>query len=80
MEPRDNSPFARALAQVADFSEKEVAVLPENPGREMLHYAASVTGEDADKLARLYQVFISLARLDKFNQDLPSAASGFAEE
>lgn len=74
------TPFARAFAAVEHFSEKSVAVLPERPSRDMIAHAAQITGEDADKLARLYQLFVSMGRLDKFSQELPSGTTGFAEE
>ena len=80
MNQRDTSPFARALAQVETFSEKEVAVLPEKPGKEMLAYVASMTGEDPAKLARLYEIFVAAGRLDKFRQPLATGTAGFAEE
>jgi len=80
MDHREPTPFTRALAQVEAFSEKNVAVLPENPGKEMLAYVASITGEDAAKLGRLYEVFVAAARLDKFQQPVPSGMTGFAEE
>ncbi len=80
MDTRDTSPFSRALAQVEAFSEKAVAVMPEKPGKEMLAYVSQITGEDPEKLARLYQVFVSMGRLDKFEQEIPSGMAGFAED
>jgi len=77
---RPLSPYRQALERVENFSEKQVAVLPEQPGAEMLRYVAQLTGEDADKLARLYAYFISLGRLDAYPEAPPGAAAGFAEE
>lgn len=80
MSDRDASPYQRALAQVENFSETDVAVLPAKPGAEMLAYIAQLTGEDADKLARLYAYFISVGRLDGYSQVPFSELGGFAED
>jgi hypothetical protein len=80
MDIRDTSPFSRALAQVEAFSEKGVAVMPETASKELISYVSSITGEDAEKLARLYEIFLSAGRLDKFQQPLSTAVAGFAEE
>jgi len=70
--------LARALAAVEDLSDSQVAILPERPSAEMLNYIAHVTGEDMDKLRRLYELFLSTGRLDAFSKtQVPSA--GFAE-
>jgi hypothetical protein len=71
--------FERALAQVEAFSDKNVAVMPEKPGAEMLNYIAHVTGEDTDKLKRLYELFLATGRLDAFGKHEPVSA-GFAED
>jgi hypothetical protein len=77
---QDTSPFARALRRVEEFSEKHVAVLPEKPGAELLTYLSLMTGEDAQKIARLYDWIIATARLDTVREAAPSALVGFAEE
>ncbi len=78
MKPHD-TPFARALASVENFSDKAVAILAETPSEEMLRYVAHVTGEDVDKLRRLYELFLVTGRLDEWGKaGVPSA--GFAEE
>lgn len=69
----------RALAQVENFSDKNIAVMPETPGTEMLNYIAHVTGEDKDKLRRLYELFLATGRLDAFGRHEPVTA-GFAED
>ena len=71
--------FERALAQVENFSDKNIAIMPEIPGTEMLNYIAHVTGEDVDKLRRLYELFLATGRLDAFGRHEPVSA-GFAEE
>jgi len=73
------SPFERALKEVENFSEKAVAVMPEKPGEEMLRYIAHVTGEDLDKLRRIYELFLTVGRLDAFGKSAAPSA-GFAEE
>ncbi len=80
MTKRALSPYERALAEVEGFSETAVAVLPETPPLEMLRYVAQLTGEDADKLAKLYAYFVSLGRLDGYAQEPDSGLSGFAED
>ena len=80
MTDRDLSPYQKALAQVDAFSETDVAVLPSKPSMEMMRYIASLTGEDPEKLARLYAYFVSVGRLDGYVQLPPSDVSGFAEE
>ncbi len=79
-EHKAGTPFQRALNAVSDFSEPHVAVLPEKPSVEMLDYIASLTNEDADKLARLYQLFLAYGRLDKFQPEITTGLAGFAEE
>lgn len=74
------TPFQRALGAVGEFSEPHVAIVPEKPTVEMLSHIAAVTGEDADKLARLYQLFLIYGRLDKFQPGTMTGPSGFAEE
>lgn len=77
----DSPLFERALAAVEQFSDKAVAVMPEIPNAEMLNYVAHVTGEDVDKLRRLYELFLAVGRLDSFSSDAVSGASaGFAED
>ena len=77
----DSPLFERALAAVEQFSDKAVAVLPETPTVEMLNYVAHVTGEDADKLRRLYELFLAVGRLDSFSSGTVSGTvAGFAEE
>lgn len=77
----DSPIFERALAAVEGFSEKSVAVLPEQPSVEMLNYVAHVTGEDKDKLRRLYELFLAVGRLDSFSSGaLSGSSAGFAEE
>lgn len=76
-----NSPFMRALSQVEAFSDKAVAVMPEVPNTEMLRYVAHVTGEDTDKLKRIYELFVATGRLDSFDPGVIAGASaGFAED
>lgn len=77
----DSPLFERALAAVEKFSEKSVAVLPETPSTEMLNYVAHVTGEDVDKLRRLYELFLATGRLDSFSADaISGSTAGFAED
>lgn len=77
----DSPLFERALVAVQQFSDKAVAVLPETPNAEMLNYVAHVTGEDVDKLRRLYELFLAVGRLDSFSSDAVSGATaGFAED
>lgn len=71
--------FERALAQIDGFSDKNIALMPEIPGAEMLNYIAHVTGEDVDKLRRLYELFLATGRLDAFGRHEP-VSGGFAEE
>lgn len=71
--------FDRALSAVETFSDKNIAILPETPGIEMLNYIAHVTGEDVDKLRRLYELFLATGRLDAFGRHDPVTA-GFAED
>lgn len=80
MDQKETSLFARAMAEVERFSEKNVAILPEKPCKEMLSHLAAVTGEDVDKLRRLYDLFIASARLDKYTSETLSGQIGFAEE
>ena len=80
MAKRTLTTFQRALDDVADFSEQSVAVMPENPGAELLRYVAKMTGEDTEKLARLYAYFIAAGRLDGYAQEEVLAVGGFAEE
>lgn len=80
MDNSDGSLFTRALKTVETFSEKNVAVLPETPSVELLSYLAAVTGQDAQMIARLYEVIINAARLDKYTQDTLSGQIGFAED
>ena len=79
MTDNTHSPFERALASVAEFSDKNIAVMPETAGVEMLNYIAHVTGEDVDKLRRLYELFLATGRLDAFGRHDPVSA-GFAED
>jgi hypothetical protein len=77
-----DNPFSlieRALAQVEAMSDKNIAVMPEKPGAEMLNYIAHVTGEDIDKLKRLYELFLATGRMDAFGKH-ESVTSGFAED
>jgi hypothetical protein len=76
----DNSPFARALKTVESFSDCAVAVLPEMASGELVSYIAKATGEDPQKIARLYDMIINAARLDKYTQEMLSGTTGFAEE
>lgn len=73
------SPYERALASVEKFSDKAVAVLPEKPDEEMLRYIAHVTGGDIDKLRRIYELMISVGRLDSFGSG-SAPSGGFAED
>lgn len=75
-----SSPFLRALASVEGFSSQAVAVMPESPTAEMLRYIAHVTGEDEEKLQRLYQMFITTGRLDQLGSTGLPPVAGFAEE
>lgn len=75
-----NSPLSRALAAVERFSDEAIAVVPEAPGMELLQYVSHMTGEDIEKLARLYQIFISAGRLDSFEPEVFTGLTGFAEE
>lgn len=69
----------RALTVVEGFSDRAVAVLPEAPSEEMLRYVAHVTGDDPERLRRIYQLFLETGRLDAFQR--PGApAAGFAED
>jgi hypothetical protein len=74
------TPFARALASVEEFSDKAVAVMPETPSEEMLRYVAHVTGEDIEKLYRLYQMFLTTGRLDQLGSACLLPSAGFAED
>ncbi len=77
----DSPLFERALTAVEHFSDKAVAVLPETPTVEMLNYVAHVTGEDADKLRRLYELFLAVGRLDSFSSGtLSGNVAGLAED
>lgn len=78
--PPDSSDIlARALAEVDRFSDKNIAVLPERPCEEMLKYIAHTTGEDVDKLRRLYELFLATGRLDSFGSNSLPPSAGFAE-
>ena len=74
------TPFARALRSVEAFSDRAVAVLPETPSEEMLAYIAHVTGEDGDKLRRLYELFLATGRLDQLGSNGLPPSGGFAED
>lgn len=80
MDKQNATPFMRALASVEGFSDKAVAVLPETPSLDMLGYVAHVTGEDMDKLKRLYELFVTTGRLDQLGSTGLPASGGFAEE
>lgn len=69
----------RALGAVEGFSDQHLAILPETPPTELLNYVAHITGDDVDKLRRLYQIFVSVGRLDSFGRD-SSPGAGFAED
>lgn len=77
---KKSTPFTRALTSVENFSDKAVAVMPETPAEEMLRYVAYVTGEDMDKLRRLYEIFLMTGRLDQFSNAALPPSAGFAEE
>ena len=77
---KNETGISRALRDVAQFSEKNVAVLPEKPGMELIKYLAQVTSLDADLIARLYDLFISHARVDKYTEGTLSGHIGFAED
>mgnify|MGYP000977473121 FL=1 len=57
-----------------------MAILPETPSQEMLRYVAHVTGEDVDKLRRLYEMFLATGRLDELGKSGLPPSAGFAEE
>jgi hypothetical protein len=80
MHSDDPSPITRALKTVETFSEKDVAVLPEKASRDLVSYLASVTGEDSDKIRRLYNLIIAMGRMDKYTEGLFTGDVGFAEE